>query len=29
MDWQELWPIALAAAFFILWIFVLPRMGLG
>jgi hypothetical protein len=29
MDWQQLWPIALVVGFLILWIFVLPRMGLG
>lgn len=29
MDWQDLIPVALAAGFLVLWLVVLPRMGLG
>lgn len=29
MDWEQLLPVALLMGFLILWLFVLPRMGLG
>lgn len=29
MDWQDLVLVALAVGFLVLWLFVLPRMGLG
>jgi hypothetical protein len=29
MDWQDLVPVALAVGFLAIWLFVLPRMGLG
>ena len=29
MDWERLLPLALLIGFLILWLFVLPRMGLG
>ena len=29
MDWERLVPVALLIGFLILWLFVLPRMGLG
>jgi hypothetical protein len=29
MDWQDLIPVALAAGLLVLWLVVLPRMGLG
>ena len=29
MDWERLLPVVLLIGFLILWLFVLPRMGLG
>lgn len=29
MDWESLLPVALLIGFLILWLFVLPRMGIG
>lgn len=29
MDWERLLPVALLIGFLTLWLFVLPRMGLG
>jgi hypothetical protein len=29
MDWDRIVPVALFVGFLILWLFVLPRMGLG
>lgn len=29
MDWERLVPVALLVGLLILWLFVLPRMGLG
>ena len=29
MDWDRIVPVALFICFLILWLFVLPRMGLG
>jgi hypothetical protein len=29
MDWERLLPVAMLIGFLILWLFVLPRMGLG
>ena len=29
MEWQDIALVAVAAGFLILWLFVLPRMGLG
>ena len=29
MDWQDLAPVAVLLGFLILWLFVLPRAGVG
>ncbi len=29
MEWQAIVPVALLIGFIVLWVFVLPRMGLG
>ena len=29
MDWQDVALVAVAGGFLVLWLFVLPRMGLG
>ena len=29
MEWQEVALVAVVAGFLVLWLFVLPRMGLG